>query len=165
MDDIEVQTALNNFETRMLDGCETASVREALRAVLFAFAGSPIKGSVGDGLRILADQPRPPTEAASVMLRAIAADDLLQANNANQLERNVVVLVEKCLPRLSAFLKLESKSQTYEKFEILFGVKAWVDGQLEPLRVPYTTLDSMIAARKAIVHSLSHGLLNEIGGA
>ena len=75
------------------------------------------------------------------MLRAIADDDLLRDNPANHLARNVVALAEKALPGLSTFLGLQQKNQTYEKFELLRGAKTWVEGQLEPLRVPYTTLE------------------------
>lgn len=164
MDDIDVQSALNEFETRMLGGSDTASARAALRGVLFGFAGSQVKGSVGDAVRMLVEHTQSTAGAASVLLRAIADDHLLQDNTANDLARNVVTLVQRGLPGLSAFLGLSQKSQTYEKFQLLRGAKAWVEGQLEPLRVPYRTLETMLAAKNTIVSSLAHGRLNEFGG-
>tara|TARA_R110000782_G_scaffold186017_3_gene276044 strand:- start:1999 stop:5196 length:3198 start_codon:yes stop_codon:yes gene_type:complete len=164
MDEFELQTALNNFETRVLDKSDAADARSALRDLLFGFAGLPVDGSVADGVRILAEHSRPHSDAASVLLRAIAEDGLLTVNQANQLARHVVALVEKGLPGLTDFFKLQGKSQTYEKFEQLRGVKTWVESQLEPLLTQYTTLDSMLSAKNTIVHPLSHGRLNEFGG-
>ena len=164
MDDVAVQSALNDFETRMLDGSDITSARAGLRVLLFGFAGLPVDGSVGDVVRILAEQPRPLAGVASIMLRVIADDNLLRDNAVNHLARNVVALAEKGLPGLSDFLGLPQKSQTYEKFELLRGAKTWVESQLEPLRVPYTTLESMLAARKRILSSIAHGRLNEFGG-
>lgn len=150
MDEIEIQTALNEFENRMLEGDESAA-RMALRLLLSRYASIPIEGSVADLAAILADLPRPPAGAASVILRSIARVGFLQDNAANQLARSVVSLGERGLPGLSNLLGLKHKSQTFEKFELLRGAKAWVDEQLAPLRVPYTTLESMLLARKAII--------------
>ncbi|AZV39040.1 phosphoribosyltransferase-like protein [Komagataeibacter xylinus] len=163
MDDTEQQQALNEFETRMLEG-KDVEARAALRALLFGLADAPISGSVADAVHLLADYSRPPPSAASVVLRAIAHGHLLPHNEANQLARDVVTLVEKALPRLSNFFKLNQSRQTYEKYEILLGVKSWVDDCLAPLRGPYTTLDSLLAARSSILSSLSHGRLIEFGG-
>ncbi|TIL91335.1 MAG: hypothetical protein E5Y73_17625 [Mesorhizobium sp.] len=165
MEDIELQSALNNFENRMLSGSDAATARAALRGLLFRLTGSSLNGSLGDAVGMLAEQPDPSAVAASVILRALAADGLVQDNAANHLARNIVSLVEKGLPGFADFLGLPQKNQTYEKLELLRGAMTWVQGQLAPLRVPYTTLGSMLEARKAILSALAHGRLIEFGGA
>ncbi|MBL4874787.1 MAG: ATP-binding protein [Rhodobacteraceae bacterium] len=162
MEKIDLQLALNEFELRMIEE-DHAAARSALRSLLCCYADTPATGSIANVVNQLADSAKPPVGAASVILRAISWDDFLADNSANQLCRNVVALVEKCLPGLSNFLKLQEKSQTYEKFEILVGVKPWVDGKLMPLRVSYTSLESLLAARGSIASSLSHGRLKEFG--
>ena len=147
----------------MLDASGSATARVPLRKLLFSFAQEPLEGSLADAVRKLAEQPRPQGTAAAVLLRAIAEEDLLPENATNNLARNVVTLVSRALPGLSDFLKLQERSQTYEKFELLRGAKAWVDGQLEPLRVSYTTLEAMLLARKRVIASLAHGRLLEFG--
>lgn len=165
MDNIEIQNAINEFENRLLNGSDAVTARAALRVLLFGLAGSSAQGSVGDAVGILADQPHPPSIAASIVLRALATDGLVQDNAANHLARNVVYVVEKGLPGLSDFLGLRQKNQTYEKLDLLRGAMAWVEGQLAPLRVSYTTLGSMLEARKSILSALAHGRLTEFGGA
>ena len=64
MDDTEQQQALNEFETRMLEG-KDVEARGALRALLFGLADAPISGSVADAVHLLADYSRPPPSAAS----------------------------------------------------------------------------------------------------
>jgi hypothetical protein len=161
-DKINLQEALNDFELRLLEEDHTAA-RLALRTLLYGFVDSPVEGSVADAVMLLADQPHPAEGAAAVVIRAIAIDGFIPDNIENQLSRHVVSLIEKGLPGFSDFLKLHEKNQTYEKFEILLGAKTWVDGKLKPLSTPYTSLASLLAARKSIASSLSHGRLKEFG--
>lgn len=163
MNESESQATLNSFETRIAEGDDQAA-RAALRKLLFGYADAPMDGSIGDAVRLLASMPRPPAEAAAVLLRAIACDNLLPENAANQLARNAVALAEKALPGLVSLLGVKPGTQNYEKFEVLCGTKQWVDGRLAPLVVPYTTLDSLLAARRPILNSLAHGRLTEFGG-
>ena len=100
-----------------------------------------MEGSVADAVALLADRPQPPTGAASIVLRAIAQEEFLEDNTANQLARHVVVLIENGLPGLCSFLKLNQKSQTSEKYDVLRRAKPWVDGQYTPLSISYKTLD------------------------
>lgn len=160
----EIQDALSEFERRMLDGSSADEVRAALRLLLFGFAGVPVEGSVGDVVRMLSDQQVPPPGAAAVLLRAIARDEVVQVNATNGLGRSVVALVEKALPGLCDFFKLGQRSQNFEKFDLLLGVSAWAEGKLSPLITPYTSLESLLAARKTIISSLAHGRLIEFGG-
>lgn len=162
MDKNDLQRALNEFELHMIEG-EQSSARTALRTLLFGYADMPVKGSISEVLSLLAKSTQLHSGAATVILRAIAWEGFLPYNSTTQLSRHVVALVEKCLPGLSSFRKLQEKSQTYEKFEILVGIKSWVDGQLSPLNVSYTTLESLLSARKTIASSLSHGRLKEFG--
>ncbi|KZK84862.1 Archaeal ATPase [Pseudovibrio sp. Ad13] len=154
--------ALNDFESAIIEG-NTEAARTALRTLLFNLAETPCSGSVADAVRLLANENHPPASAAAIVLRAVAVDDFLQSNQSNQLSRNVVTLVEKGLPGLSNFFKLGDVKQTYEKFEILVGVKAWVDEKLGALIVSYTSLASLIEGRKSILSSLAHGRLVEFG--
>lgn len=158
----DFQNALNDFEFRMIQG-DDAAARTALRTLLFGLAELPVQGSVADAVRLLSERTHPPSSAASIVLRAIATEGFLDDNTTNALSRNVVTLVEKGLPSFSNFLKLHEKSQTYEKFAILVGAKTWVDGKLAPLRLPFTTLDSLLAARSSIMGSIAHGRLVEFG--
>ncbi len=159
---VDLQKSLNDFEMRLLERDDDAA-KTALRTLLFGFANSPVEGSVASAVKLLANTPQLPTGAASVVLRAIACNGVVQDHKSNQLSRNVVALVERDLPGLSNFLKLHEKNQTYEKYELLLGAKTWVDGKLKPLRTAHTTLASLLAARRSIVSSLSHGRLKEFG--
>ncbi len=163
MNETDLQAALNTFESEMIEGNAEAA-RSALRNLLFGFANIPLNGSIGDAVAELAARPRPPIGPASVLLRAIATDHFLQENAANQLARNVVILAEATLPGFVNLLGLKKGSQTFEKFEVLKSAKQWVDAQLASLRVPYTTVDSILAARRSIANSLAHGRLTEFGG-
>jgi hypothetical protein len=165
MNEIELQNAVNDFENRLLEGSDATTARAALRNLLFRLADSPQSGSLGDAVEIIASRAQPSPTAASAILRALAADGLVQDNAANHLARNIVFVVENGLPGLSDFLGLRQKNQTYEKLELLRGASNWVESQLAPLRVSYTTLDSMLEARKAVLSSLSHGRLVEFGNA
>jgi hypothetical protein len=158
----DLQQALNDFEVRMIQG-DAAAARAALRTLLFSLAGLPVQGSVADAVRSLSERAHPPSEAASIVLRAIATEGFLDDNTSNALSRNVVALVEKGLPTFSGFLKLHEKAQTYEKFAILVGAKTWAEGQLSPLRLPYKTLSSLLDARPQIRGRLAHGQLNIFG--
>jgi hypothetical protein len=164
MNEPEFQEALNSFEL-LVEGGDEDGARASLRKLLFACSCGPLKGSIGDAVAALAEMSHPPSEAASVLLRAIALPSLLQANAANQLARNTVRLAEKALPGLVNLLGVQGDRQTYANYEVLCGAKQWVDGRLAPLIVPFTTLDSLIAARKTIMSSLAHGRLTEFGAA
>lgn len=157
---IDLQEALNQFELRLREK-DYSAARLTLRSLLYGFVNSPVEGSVADAVMLLADQSHPPEGAAAVVLRAVAIDGFIPDNTANQLSRHVVSLTEKGLPGLSSFLKLHEKNQTYEKFDILVGAKTWVDGKLKPLSTTHTSLESLLAARKTIASSLSHGRLKE----
>ena len=146
----------------MIAGNE-APARAAFRKVIFGLAKAPVRGRIADVVSLLADQAQPPPDAASVLLRAIAIEHFLAETNANQLSRSVVTVVEKGLPNVANFLKLGEKKQTFEKYDALVRAKEWVDRQLSQLKVPYTSLASLLSARKTILKSLSHGRLIEFG--
>ncbi|MGB6406239.1 MAG: ATP-binding protein, partial [Planococcus donghaensis] len=162
MHQTDIQNILNEFEVQTMAGNEVPA-RAALRNLLFGLAETPNDGSVADAISMLANRAQPPVGAASVVLRAIAWEGFIKDNTANQLSRSVVTLVEKSLPGLSSFLKLHEKNQTFEKYEILVGVKSWVDGRLTPLTVNFTSLTSLLASRKSILSSIAHGRLVEFG--
>lgn len=163
MDNIEIQRALNEFENCLLSGSDMNDTRTALRILLFRFAKSPVEGSLGDIIGLLAAFPNPPSGAAAAVLRAIADEGLIADNARNDLVRTTVSLVEKGLPGLCEFLKVGQKKQAFEKFEVLCGARAWVEGRLGPLSVQYTTLETLLAAKQEIVSSLAHGRLSEFG--
>jgi hypothetical protein len=158
----DLQQALNDFEVQMIGG-DAAAARASLRILLFGLAELPVQGSVADAVRSLSECAHPPSAAASVILRAIATEGFLDDNTSNALSRNVVNLVERGLPSFSSFLKLHEKGQTYEKFSVLVGAKAWAEGQLAPLRLSYKTLASLIDARSSIRGRIAHGQLIKFG--
>ena len=164
MNDIDLQIALNEFELRMLDGSDVTVARAALRHLLFTLADVPLEGSVADAIKVLSEQTRPCEGAASVVLRALANEDLVRANAGNQLARSAVTLAEKGLPGLCSLLGLSPRKQTFENYELLLKAESWIERQLRPLLTPCTTLESMLASRNAILSSLSHGRLIEFGG-
>jgi hypothetical protein len=163
MDDAESQQAINEFERRLISGNDMAEGRLALRHYLFGLADTPVSGSVGDAVAILASLAHPPASAAAVVLRAIAHSELVRDNIGNNLNRHVVELAEKALPGLCSLLGVEPKSQTYEKFELLRGALPWVERQLILLKTPYTTTDSLLAARGPLFAALAHGRLTDFG--
>ena len=163
MEEAELQEALNKFERCVLTDGPIAESREALRYYLYALAGTPVSGSTSEAVALLASSPCPSAAGAAVILRAIAHAELVRDNSNNQLNRHVVELAEKSLPNLCTLLGVQPKSQTFEKFEILRGTYDWIGRRLAPLRTHYTTIDSMLAAKAALLSALGHGRLSEFG--
>ncbi|WP_294266328.1 ATP-binding protein [uncultured Sphingomonas sp.] len=163
MDDEDLQQILGRFETELSAGRHDEA-RGELRHLLFGLADSPIEGSVGDAVRLLAGMTHPPVKAAALVLRSLGENDLLQVNAANQLARYSVELAEKALPGFTNMLGVKGGSQNFEKFNVLCGSKNWVEAKLAPLVVPYATFESLLAARKQILAPLAHGRLLEFGG-
>jgi len=163
MDEADLQSTLNSFETYLTEG-KFEEARGALRTLLFGYAASGPAGSLADAVSLLSSLPQPPPEAAAILLRALGEEGVVQANASNHLARNTVALALKALPGLCNVLGVQAVSQTFEKFDILCGTNRWVEARLEPLTVPYATLESLLAARRAILAPLAHGRLIEFGG-
>lgn len=163
MNDDDFQNALGQFEAAVFVK-NYDEARGELRRLLFNLIGAPSEGSVGDAVRLLASMAKPPIRAAALVLRALGEEELLQNNSSNQIARYAVELGEKALPGLASILGVRSGSQTFEKFEVFKGTKAWVEAKLAPLIIPFATFESLLAARKQILSPLSHGKLLEFGG-
>lgn len=129
--------------------------RFALRHYLFTIVGLPVDGSVADAVAVVAQAPAGRSSVAAVVLRALAVGIIVDGRG-EQLPRNVVALCEGAVPQLCSFLKVQPKSQNYEKLERLRGAHESILGILEPLRTPYASLDTLVGAKPRLAAALQH---------
>jgi orotate phosphoribosyltransferase-like protein len=152
----ELVTILERFERAAASGDEQEA-RNALKAYLAAGRGVAAEGSLGDIVANLAEAAEGEQGAASVLLRAIAVQGVVRPNAANGLERSIVSVVEKALPEALAFANVEPKErQTFKRYAAIEKVHEFVLVRLDPLRVAYSTVDSLLAAKADIMGSLRY---------
>src|SRR4030095_11574999 len=121
-----------------------------LRLWLLSRAGLT-DGTIGDALAEFARVPRVDNQTAIILLRYLAVPDLLpMPNSTNQISRLATEVCERSLPEICAFLKLDKKKQTFEKFTVLSSAFAKICYLIKPLSMPYGDLDALLAARKEI---------------
>lgn len=150
--------ALDALERALLVGAEE-DARQALRRYLSGSSGAPVEGSLGDVVAALAASPQGRGDEAAVLLRALSVPGVVRANQANNLARSIVELVAVALPSVAEFAHVSLRRQTYESFAALEKVHAEIVARLEPLRVAYTSAETLLAARATIMGSLRHPLV------
>ena len=62
------------------------------------------------------------------------------------------------------FLRVDSRAQNYEKFEIISGCHRRITEILDPLRHRYGDLEAVLLARKSIIGSLNHSIVRQYCG-
>jgi hypothetical protein len=154
------QDLLDSFE-RAVAAEDEETARQGLRRYLFALQGKPCDGSLADAITGLAERPVGHDIAAAVVLRALAVPGVVRANASNGIARLVVQLVEGALPELPGLANIALKQQNFQKFAALENVHRLVLERLEPLRRPYSSVDSLLASKAEIMASLRHPLAKQ----
>lgn len=154
------QNFLNAFELAAQAG-DPAATRAALRKYLFDTMGEKCEGSLGEAIAAIAANPAGADAAATVVLRALAIPGVIQDNAANKIDRHIVALVEATLPSICAFLGLQPKMQTFEKFAVLQNAYRSFADRLAPLKTPFTTIDSILASKANLQSGLKHGQVRQ----
>ncbi|MEX2628748.1 MAG: ATP-binding protein [Tistlia sp.] len=153
--------ALTDIESVIRDNPqEPASARTLLRQWLFSQAEDEgAKGSVADAIALLSEQPSHHRQAAIVLVRCLAIRDLIpEANAQNQLVRHIVTLCAAAIPEILDYLKIEKKSQSYEKFERLLTAHKTICELVQPLRTSPGDLDALLTAQRRILGNLNHSI-------
>jgi hypothetical protein len=120
--------------------------------------------SIGDALALLAGEPTGKSLAAVVILRCLAVPELVpEPNAANQIVRATVELCEGAVPEIVSFLKIDKRSQNFEKFAILKGLHSRIKELLDPLRLPYGDLSALLHRSHDILGSLNHVIVRRYG--
>jgi hypothetical protein len=140
-----------------------SDARTALRHLLFIQGKEDeTNGSIGDALAALARQPVKSPIAAIVLMRCLAVDGLVpKDNSSNQISRSTAELCEGAIPEIMAFLKMEARTQNYQKFAVILTGHQRVTEILNPLCYSYGDIDAIIAARKSILGSLNHSIVRQ----
>lgn len=154
------EKSLHRFECAVASQNSEAA-RQALRQYLFAMQGAPCQGSLGEAIVGLAEQPVGQDFAAAVVLRALAAPGVVRDNAPNKIARFVVDLVEGAIPEIPGLMNIPPKLQNFEKFALLSSAHGMVLERLEPLRRPYTSLDSLLASKGDIMAALRQPLVRQ----
>jgi hypothetical protein len=158
--DPDQQLLLDSFERAIAAGQEETA-RQALREYLFAAQGLPCEGSLADAIEPMTQHPADYVAPAAVVLRALSVSGVVRVNASNNMARYVVQLVEGALPELPSLANIAPKMQNFQKLEALEHVHRLVLDRLEPLRTPYSSVDSLLAGKAAIMGSLRYPLVRQ----
>ncbi len=154
----DIDPLVVQFESAIQAGASEqhlANARSALRKFLLLQAQLFDGGSIGDAVAVLALNARKNQAAAAILLRAIAIPGVIPpANEANDLDRNIVLLAETALPALCSYLKLAEKRQTYQKYALLLDAHDQAIRILQPLVDSASDYSSFIAQRQPILQCL-----------
>ena len=153
------QQGLIDAVERVLAEDDVEGARKALRSYFFAALDATCEGSLADAIAGLAEVPSGREWPAAVLLRAIGVSGLIPENAKNNVVRNTVQLVEGAMQELKPLIGLDPKLQTFEKFARLKTTHGLVLEKLEPLRRSYTSVDSLLASKAAIMAGLRHPLV------
>ncbi len=134
--------------------------RDLLRRYLFAIQGLPPDGSLVDAITSISKVPNGRGVAAALVLRALSLSGTVHVS-APGVQKAVVDLVEGALPGLPELVNAATKLQNYEKFGLLEHLHGNVLERLGPLRTEYTSVDSILAAKAAIMSCLRHSLTRQ----
>ena len=116
---------------------------------------------MGEWLHLFAESSSPDPSVAAVVVRCASVQGLLQPNQNNRIERSVVQIVERGLPDLVAFLKIQPNDQNYLKFENLSQAHGIAISNLEPLYRPYGDLQGVVQERQSVMGVLRHNSLRD----
>jgi hypothetical protein len=99
-------------------------------------------------------------EAALLIVRCTNVQGLLPPNSAdNQIERRVVMLVEKALPDFSKDFSIGTLKMTYEKYDRIAQIHAENMSMLTPLGSLTTARGSLLACKQEIQRALSRRIV------
>jgi hypothetical protein len=91
------------------------------------------------------------------LIRYLAVQGFLPDNNStNSLYRNLAALVERTLPGLSNYFKLQDRKQNYEKIDILTRVHSNIEALLNPLRNVPAEIAALLNSKQAVFSALNH---------
>ncbi len=151
----ELEAAISNKE---ID-----KARDALRRWLSLRGPSDAEASsIGEWLEFFAKSPTEHADVASIVIRCSCVQGLIEEPDAsNHIRRSVIRLSEGTLPGLVNFLKIDPKGQNHSKYDALMGTQNRATQHLEPIRTPYSDLESVVGARKTIIGVLGHSGLKD----
>jgi hypothetical protein len=156
---INSETLVAEFENALMS-CDAEAGRAALRHYLFTIQNLPCSGSLTDAVVGLSSQPAGHGAAAALLLRAMSAQGVVNSKVPN-LTRAVVEVVEGALPEVPTLADVSPKLQNFEKFALFEQIHGQVLERLEPLRTDYSSVDSIIASKAAIMKCLRHPLTKQ----
>ena len=155
------------FERAIRTHAGDKDLREAraeLRAFLWAQIEGGGDGSIAEAIEQLEKSGRPLPQVATVLVRSLAVNGLLpKGGDAVKLDRELVSVIELGLPRLSEFVHVNQKAQTFEKFPRLRSAHHRVCEILAPLKADYRTLEGLVSARQPITGALNHSCVRTYG--
>ncbi|MCW0463263.1 ATP-binding protein [Xanthomonas sacchari] len=143
-------------EIRNIQGHETTQARHSLLVALRGMFGEQgCDMTVADLLRLLPMAER--KKGAAIVVRCLNVHGLMpEPTQANGLARTVVDLCEKELPELVAFLRIDSKEQTFRKFDVLAVAHQKICEYLASVWTRFVDVEGALSSRKAISGSMNH---------
>lgn len=158
----EQRDELLRLEALIQEG-RLGDARNVLRSFLSVQAGTAAAGdSIGDVLAILARQPPKHPLSAIALIRCLVIDGLVPKSNPNNnIVRHVVSLCEGALPDIMDYLRIDSRAQNYEKFEVWSGCHGRISAILSPLSSPYGDFQTLLNAERDIIGCLRHSIIRK----
>lgn len=146
--------------------CSLDEARATYRLWLISKLDEPLEGqSIGDLLAYFASKAPEHKDIAIVTLRCASVQGLLpEPNSSNQLMRSVVNLLEINNPNISEFCRVDTKSQTFERFEAYLQLHRNIEELLGCLLSSYGDLDGLVSSRPEVLGRLKHSMVRFYGG-
>ena len=139
---------------------DIAAARKALRS--WFSAQDPSVGTastIGEWLKSFVDSSSDNSNIAAVVVRCLSIQGLIEPNRHNQIERSIVHIAEKNLSELVAFQKIDTKDQTFSKYQKLIAAQNNANAILEPLYRPYGDINVLAKERHVVMKALSYNSL------
>jgi hypothetical protein len=103
-------------------------------------------------------------ELASITLRCLSAGLLNDTSSSNEFTRAIVSISESGQPELCAYLKIDSKAQSYIKIQKLQSAHDQICELMSPFKSPFSDIDTALGIRKEILGKLNHGIVRSYCG-
>ena len=117
--------------------------------------------SLSDWMQLLAETGDHYIDVASVLIRCSAVQGLLEPNNSNHIERSLIDITSRSLPRLITYLRVDSREQNYLKYQKLSTAHDIAIQHLEPIYRPYGDIQALVDGRNRILGSLAHNAFKD----
>jgi DNA polymerase III delta prime subunit len=158
---LELQSKLEHL---INGGSERAiEVQTTLRDFLLVCASQDQgKGSISDAIGALYRQNNVDPVSIIMILRCLSINDVIpKPNQMNNIARYTVDLCEKYTPFVFEYLKIDSKIQTYQKFEKLQQCHNHIIEILSPIGKSYGDVEAILSNRKMVLGCLNHGFIQK----
>ena len=158
-DDVQkIEQAIREYENN--SRTQTDSRRE-IRTLLQNLAGIPSDKSMSlagtlEAIANDAETSRIPQVGAAI-LRLLACAGLFPPTTLGKANRHIVRIIEQGCPYATKHLKIDKRSQTYEKVETFSRMHGEACEQLNNLRPTFASLHDLVGRRQAVMRSLNFG--------